>query len=70
MRTLKQCEPFLLSLAVPVRGVRPFPYRYSRVRQVGQVLVRGRWRDVDLVRETGPGETYITRVQRETTDDK
>lgn len=64
--------PFLLQFAESIEAQATLPFRYDKLRQLGQVLIDSTW--LDAVDAPWPGVsgdgTLITRVQRETTDNR
>lgn len=62
--------PFLLRFAQRLPDIPDRPLRYDAARQLGQILVEGRWVD-SLDVSFGPEvETLCTKVDKETTDDQ
>lgn len=60
--------PFLLAYADPIVREDDAPHaRYDPAQQLSQVWTDTGW--VDAAEQFSPGETKITKVERETTDD-
>ena len=59
--------PFVLRFSESIPSQQPVRMKYDPVRQVSLIEVGDRW--VDATSEAQQGQTRITRVQAETTDD-
>lgn len=62
-----QAMPFLLRFSEPIPAQQPVRMKYDAVRQVSLIESGDRW--IDATSDVPQGQTRITRVQSETTDD-
>lgn len=63
-----QAVPFLLRFSERLPSQQPVRMKYDAVRQVSLIEAGERW--IDATSDVRQGQTRITRVQSETTDDE
>lgn len=61
--------PFIARFAARIDPATCQTLRYDEQRQLSQTIVLGKWVDAVLARGQLSGDTRITKIQHETTDD-